>query len=139
VTRIVNRHWLNAVRSERQALRSAPTDASGTSASIDLHSTDTRTDGAPNLVLELYRLASIETTSAPLRGVGDDWFVYRIARGANVVTGYRRGTRAIVTVDVEKIVEALNERLFIRPRRVNIKLGRRPRPNPAQGRDEDPA
>lgn len=136
MTRIVN--GLNTVRSEREALRSAPTDPSGTSTSIDLHSTDTRTDETPNVVLELYRLASIETTSAPLRGVGDDWLVYRITRGANVVTGYRRGTRASVTVDVEKIVEALNERLFIRPRRVNINLGRRPQPNPAQTHDEEP-
>lgn len=79
-------------------------------------------------MLELYRLVSIERTSAPAPGVGGNWLVYRIARGANVVTGYRRGTRASVTLDVEKIVEAFNERLFVQPRRVNIKLGHRAPP-----------
>ncbi len=75
-----------------------------------------------------YRLVSIESTSAPAPGVGDDWLVYRIARGASVVTGYRRGTRASVTFDVERIVEAFNERLTVRPRRVNIRLGKARRP-----------
>jgi hypothetical protein len=124
----VNRSSLNAVRTERDALRSTPEDPSGSSTSIDLHSTDTQAEAAPNVVLELYRLVSIERTSAPAPGVGDNWLVYRIARGANVVTGYRRGTRASVTLDVEKIVEAFNERLFVQPRRVNIKLGHRAPP-----------
>lgn len=120
------------------ALGSTPGDPSGSSAPIDLHSTDTRTGAAANVVLEVYRLVSIERTSAPVRGVGDNWLLYRIARGTNVVTGYRRGTRATVTVDVEKIVEALNERLLVRPRRVNIKLGKAAPPKPhAQARDED--
>jgi hypothetical protein len=91
-----------------------------------------------SLALEIYRLASIERTSAPAPGVGDNWLSYRIVRGANVVTGYRRGTRASVTVDVEKIVEALNERLFVRPRRVHIQLGKAAPPKPrAPARDED--
>lgn len=84
-------------------------------------------------MLDVYRLVSIKRTSAPARGVGDDWLVYRIARGANVVTGYRRGTRASVTVDVERIVEAFNERLFVQPRRVNIKLGKAAPPKPRAG------
>jgi len=111
---------------------------SGSSARIDPHSTDTRADGAASAVLELYRLVSVESTSAPVRGVGDDWLLYRIARGTNVVTGYRRGTRASVTVDVEKIVEALNDRLFVQPRRVNIKLGKAAPSTPrAQAPGED--
>ena len=90
-----------------------------------------------SLVLEIYRLVSIERTSAPAPGVGDNWLSYRIVRGANVVTGYRRGTRASVTVDVEKIVEGLNERLFVRPRRVHIQLGKPAPTKPrAPARDE---
>jgi hypothetical protein len=87
---------------------------------------------------EVYKLVSIERASAPAPGVGDDWLMYRIARGANVVTGYRRGTRAHVTLDVERIVEAFNERLLMRPRRVHIQLGRASRPKPnaqVQGKD----
>jgi hypothetical protein len=134
----VNRSSLNTVRAERDALRSASEVPSGSSTSIDLPSTETRTDGAPNVVLETYRLVSVESTSAPARGVGDNWLLYRIVRGANVVTGYRRGTRASVTVDVERIVEALNERLFVRPRRVHIQLGKAAPPKPrAPARDED--
>ncbi len=111
---------------------------SGSSALIDPRSTDTRTDGAARAVLEVYRLVSIERTSAPAPGVGDNWLLYRIARGTNVVTGYRRGSRAAVTVDVEKIVEALNDRLFVQPRRVNIKLGKPAPPAPrAQAPRED--
>jgi hypothetical protein len=81
---------------------------------------------------DVYKLVSIEPASAPAPGVGDDWHVYRIARGANVVTGYRRGARAHVTLDVEKIVEAFNERLLMRPRRVHIQLGKpsQLKPNP---------
>jgi hypothetical protein len=80
---------------------------------------------------EVYRLVSIERGSAPAPGVGDDWIVYRIARGANVLTGYRRGTRASVTFDVERIVEAINQRLLVRPRRVHIQLGRSSQPEPS--------
>ena len=103
-----------------------------------LPSTGAQPSGAPKGVLDVYRLVSIESSSAPARGVGDNWLVYRIARGANVVTGYRRGTRESVTVDVERIVEALNERLFVRPRRVHIQLGKAAPPKSrALARDED--
>ena len=81
--------------------------------------------------LDVYKLVSIERGSAPAPGVGDDWLVYRIARGANVLTGYRRGTRASVTLDVEKIVEAINQRLLVRPRRVHIQLGKSSQPKPS--------
>jgi len=89
---------------------------------------------------EVYRLVSIERGSAPAPDVGDDWLVYRIARGTNVLTGYRRGTRARVTFDVERIVEAINERLLMRPRRVHIQLGRSSQPKPSsQAPEKDPA
>jgi hypothetical protein len=85
---------------------------------------DTLADRPAKAALEVYRLVSIEGTSAPAPGVGDDWLVYRIARGTNVVTGYRRGTRASVTLAVERIMEGFNERLLMRPRRVHIQLGK---------------
>jgi len=104
-----------------------------------VHSTGTQTDRTATVALDVYRLVSIDSTSAPAADVGDDWLLYRIAQGANVVTGYRRGTRARVTFDVERIVEALNERLMARPRRVNIRLGKKagpPKPR-AQARNKD--
>jgi len=80
-------------------------------------------------VLDAYRLVSIESTIAPAPAVGDDWLVYRISQGTNVVTGYRRGTRASVTYEVEKIVEAFNDRLMVRPR-INRWTGKAVAPNP---------
>ena len=106
---------------------------------IDVHSTDTRADRTANVALDVYRLVSIDSTSAPAPAVGDDWLVYRIALGGSVVTGYRRGTRASVTSDVERIVQAFNERRIVRPRRVHIRLGKAGLPQPsAQVRDKDP-
>lgn len=103
-----------------------------------MQSADTQEDRAVNVALDVYRLVSIESTNAPARAVGDDWLVYRIALGADVVTGYRRGTRASVTFDVERIVEAFNERRIVRPRRVHIRLGKAAPPKPAaQVRDKD--
>jgi hypothetical protein len=105
-----------------------------------MHTTNPQADPLASAPPELYKLVSIERASAPAAGVGDDWLVYRIARGANVVTGYRRGPRASVTVDVEKIVEAFNERLLMRPRRVHIQLGKPSQRKPsAQVPEKDPA
>jgi len=103
-----------------------------------MRSLGTPADATATVARDFYRLVSIESTSAPAAGVGDDWLVYRLAQGANFVTGYRRGTRASVTFEVERIVEALNERLMVRPRRVNIRLGKPgpPKPN-APVRDKD--
>jgi hypothetical protein len=59
---------------------------------------------------ESYRLLSIESVHAPEGCAGRDWFVYRIAQGANEITGYRRGERAAVSAEVETIVAGLNGR-----------------------------
>jgi hypothetical protein len=59
---------------------------------------------------EPYRVVSVESTETPEGCAGRDWFVYRIAQGANEITGYRRGNRASVRADAETIVVALNER-----------------------------
>jgi hypothetical protein len=63
-----------------------------------------------------FELVSIDPTAAPNGGAGDDWIVYRISQGLNMVTGYRCGTRAHVVAEVERIVIALNERLLVRGR-----------------------
>jgi hypothetical protein len=57
-----------------------------------------------------YRLVSIAAAHAPTGCAGRDWLVYRIAQGANAITGYRRGSLEIVSAEVARIIEALNER-----------------------------
>jgi hypothetical protein len=59
---------------------------------------------------EGYRLVSIESVHAPEGCAGRDWFVYRIAQGANEITGYRSGSLARVRAEVETIVAGLNGR-----------------------------
>lgn len=77
-----------------------------------------RTTGAiaDDLANSSYRLISIDCTDAPDGATGDDWLVYQIAQGANMVTGYRRGKRQDVGVAVRLMVEALNVRLLVRGR-----------------------
>ena len=70
----------------------------------------TQRPAAPDTSDESYRLVSVQPTPAPSGNVGRDWLMYRISQGQNVITGYRRGDRAGVTAEVEKIVVALNER-----------------------------
>ena len=65
---------------------------------------------------EPYRLISIDHASAPDDSSTDGWFVYRIAQGSRVITGYRRGPVGVVTVDVRNIVDALNERCMVSER-----------------------
>jgi hypothetical protein len=59
---------------------------------------------------EVYRILSIVAVRAPEGCLGNDWHVYRIARGENGITGYRRGNLAGVTAEVETIVTGLNGR-----------------------------
>ena len=63
-----------------------------------------------------FELVSIDPTAAPNGGAGDDWLVYRISQGLNLITGYRCGSRAQVVAEIERIVIALNERLLVRGR-----------------------
>jgi hypothetical protein len=58
--------------------------------------------------------------------MGSDWHRYRIAQGANGITGYRCGNLARVTADVEAIVTALNERREWRKSKASPKSQRRP-------------
>lgn len=71
---------------------------------------------ADDLASASYRLISIACTDAPDGATGDDWLVYQIAQGTNMVTGYRRGKRQDVGVAVRLMVEALNARLLVRGR-----------------------
>jgi len=63
-----------------------------------------------NLDAEPYRLVSVESVHAPEGCAGRDWFVYRITRGVDGITGYRRGNGESVRASAETIVIALNER-----------------------------
>jgi hypothetical protein len=75
---------------------------------------------------EAYRLVSIAATRTPTGCVGRDWFLYRISQGANWITGYRQGDLQTVTMDVDKIVTALNERRYGTSGRPRPKPGRPP-------------
>lgn len=57
-----------------------------------------------------YEIVTIEPTPAPEGCTGANWFVYRIARGRNEITGYRQGSRAAVKSEVNILVEGLNGR-----------------------------
>jgi hypothetical protein len=81
-----------------------------------------------------FELVSIDSTPAPNGGAGDDWLVYRISQGTNVITGYRCGGRAHVVAEVERIVIALNERLLVRGRPFRS-AGRPPKRPPPPHKD----
>jgi hypothetical protein len=87
------------------------------------------TEASAGVVAASYSLISIDPTTAPSGNTGDDWLVYRLAQGNNVVTGYRRGSRQNVTTEVERIVNAFNERLLLKGR-PHRSAGRPPKPPP---------
>lgn len=63
-----------------------------------------------------YRLAFIRPVRAPSDNTGSDWLMYNITRGADVITGYRRGNIESARAEVEKIVALLNERRLTKKR-----------------------
>lgn len=71
---------------------------------------------ADELAPSRYRLVSMDHAGAPEGATGDDWLVYRISQGTNIVTGYRRGAREDVDVALRLMVEALNSRLLVNSR-----------------------
>jgi hypothetical protein len=77
---------------------------------------------ADDLAVASYRLMSIDRSGAPSGATGDDWLVYRISQGGNIVTGYRQGRRHDVSVALEHMVQALNDRLLVKGR--PYRLGR---------------
>ena len=87
---------------------------------------------------EAFRLVSIRTTSAPTGHTGRNWLVYEIAQGENIIKGYRQGELKAETVEVEKIVIALNERRHSPKGRRGPKPGGRPAAQaPAAATDPD--
>lgn len=85
---------------------------------------------------EDFRLVSIKATQAPSGCAGRDWFVYRIAQGPNIITGYRRGDLATASADVETIVTALNGRRRSTKPKPGRKPGRRPADAPPPRNDD---
>jgi hypothetical protein len=71
-----------------------------------------------------FRIVSIRSSAAPSGSAGHDWYAYCIAQGTNLINGYRRGDLKDVTVGVENIVAALNERRVGKRGRVDLKPSR---------------
>ena len=86
-----------------------------------------------------YRLLAIDPTKAPDDSGGKDWFLYRIVQGENLIRGYKRGSRAGVTAEVEQIVVSLNERRGVRRGRVDLTTTAKPTAQAAaEPRESDP-
>lgn len=67
-----------------------------------------------------YELLSVDKSEPPSGGHGDGWCRYRIAQGANVITGYRQGSVNATKRAAEEIVLGLNERRS--PKRGRVQL-----------------
>ena len=62
----------------------------------------------------------VEESRAPADGIPGTWYRYRITQGDSVITGLRQGSRQSVTLALEAVVEALNERRVGRRGRVHL-------------------
>jgi hypothetical protein len=90
---------------------------------------------------EEFRLLAITATGTPSGCVGPGWFVYRIAQGENVMTGYRCGDLQSVSAEVAAIVTGLNARRGLVKSKPGPKPGRRRQTAAAAtttAADEDP-
>lgn len=87
---------------------------------------------------EDFRLLSISATRAPNGCAGRDWFIYRIAQGENIITGYRRGDLATASAEVETIVIALNGRRRSTKPKPGRKPGRRAATDTPPPRNDEP-
>lgn len=85
-----------------------------------------------------YRLLAIEPAKAPDESGGKDWFTYRISQGENLIRGFKRGSKASVTAEVQQIVVSLNERRGVRRGRVDL-IPSKPAATPAGSAPRDPA
>lgn len=74
---------------------------------------------------EDFRLVSLISVRAPSGCEGREWLLYRIAQGANIITGYRRGDLRTANAEVEKIVTSLNERRQWNKAKAGRKAGQR--------------
>lgn len=57
-----------------------------------------------------FKVASVEKTTAPEGGQGQDWYRYILASGRSTVTGQRRGSRKDVLAYAAQCAEQLNAR-----------------------------
>lgn len=78
-----------------------------------------KTTDAPELG-EPYELSSVDKTAAPMEGDNGQWCRYTITQGANIITGYKKGSRTAVTKAAKVIVADLNERRTGRRGRVHL-------------------
>lgn len=85
---------------------------------------------------DAYRLVVIEPTKSPDGSGSKDWFNYRIVQGENLIRGYKCGSRATVTAEVEQIVISLNERRNVRRGRVDLTTTAKPAVAPAPTPEE---
>ena len=76
---------------------------------------------------EPFELVAVEESKAPGNGVPGTWSRYTIAQGDNIITGHRKGSRAVVTRAVEEIVADLNERRVGRRGRVHLTSSSKPK------------
>ncbi|HHQ14943.1 MAG TPA: hypothetical protein ENK16_07920 [Chromatiales bacterium] len=67
-----------------------------------------------------FELSSVDQIEPPVDGDKGKWCKYTITQGANVITGYRKGSRTAVTKAAKVIVADLNERRFGRRGRVHL-------------------
>jgi hypothetical protein len=82
-------------------------------------------DASPALP-DPYEILSIRSVVAPSGTAGTNWHRYEISQGSNRIVGYRNGGIDNVTLEVEGIVLALNERRRPRRGRVQVVLRRTP-------------
>jgi len=87
---------------------------------------------------ERFRLISIGASRAPSGVTGHDWFMYRIAQGSNIITGYLRGELKTASAQVETIVTSLNERRISGKSKPGRKPGRAAAGSPPKEEKEEP-
>ena len=74
------------------------------------------------MIVEDYKILSIEPTEPPDGMEGTDWHCYVIEQGKNRIHGYQQGKIKAVTRAVEAIVVQLNERRYGNKRRVHLTM-----------------
>ena len=63
----------------------------------------------------VFRVDSIEKTTAPGPGQGSDWYRYVLKNDSSTITGVRRGTKQNVRDYATEYVEQLNLRIKLGP------------------------
>jgi len=74
------------------------------------------------MIIEDYKVFSVEPVAAPANMSGTNWYCYTIVQGENRITGYRQGNLATVNESVGEIVLHLNERRLGNRGRVQLDI-----------------